>query len=164
MKLPRSITTLLAFSLLFATTAPVAALADSRGMELFLNQSDLSWGPAPAGLPTGAKVSVLLGDPGKPGHFVLRLMTPANYKIPPHFHSQAEALTVISGALYLGDGEKWDTGKAHALQVGGFHYLPARASHFAFTETPTIVEIHGDGPFDIIYIHSEDDPRKTPVR
>lgn len=139
--------------------APAGALAADAD-QVFVNSNDLKWGDAPPTVPKGAKIAVLYGDPGKTGPFVLRLMVPAGYKIPPHWHSQTENLTIVSGALYLGDGDKMDTAHAHALKVGGYHYLPAKAHHFAFTKVATVVQVHGDGPFDINYVNEKDDPQK----
>jgi hypothetical protein len=162
MKYSRSIFMLFALFISLPVTSSLAVMADdSMGKELFINSSDLRWDNAPPSMPMGAKVSVLLGDPHKSGPFVMRMMTPANYTIPPHFHSQAETLTIISGTVYLGDDDKFDPTMAHALYVGGFHYLPAKAHHFAFTRAPAIVEIHGHGPFDIIYLNPADDPQKA---
>lgn len=129
----------------------------AAGMEM-TNPGTVKWGEAPSSLPKGAKLAVLYGDPGKDGPFVVRLKTPAGYKVPPHWHSQAENLTVISGTLYLGAGDKMDMGHAHALKTGGFHYLPAKAHHYAFSKTETVVQIHGTGPLDINYLDPKDDP------
>jgi len=112
-------------------------------------------------LPKGAKLAVLYGDPGKPGPFTIRLSAPAGYKIAPHWHTQAEALTVVSGALYLGMGDQAKTSSAHALNAGGFHYLPAKQHHYAFTKSAAEIQISGDGPFDINYINPADNPDKS---
>jgi hypothetical protein len=42
-------------------------------------------------------------------------MVPPGYKIPPHWHTQDESLTVISGTFYFGTGEKVETSRAHTL-------------------------------------------------
>lgn len=152
----RSAVALLAFGAVLASGAGAADNGQS-----FIGPRDMKWGPAPPTLPPGAQVSVLLGDPGKPGAFVLRLMVPGGYRIAPHWHSQDEALTVISGTLYLGMGDKYDPGTARGLAAGGFHYLPARAHHYAFAKKPTVVQINGNGPFDIVYINPADDPQKA---
>jgi hypothetical protein len=135
-----------------------AAAADEP---VLLNQSDLKWGPAPPTLPKGAQLAVLHGDPGKPGPFVMRLKMPAGYKLPPHWHSQAENLTIVSGTFHIGSGDKMDAGGANTMKGGGFHYLPERARHYAFVKEPTIVQVHGDGPFDITYVDPGDDPQKA---
>ena len=121
-------------------------------------------GDAPPSLPKGAKVAVLYGDPSKAGPFCMRLMAPAGYKIPPHWHSQAEALTVISGTFYLGMGDKMDATAAQPLKAGGFHYLPPKEHHFAFSKAASVVQLNGEGPFDITYINAADDPQKATKR
>ena len=152
----RSALALLAFC---AVVATAAAAADNG--QSFIGPKDFKWGPAPPSLPPGAQLSVLQGDPGKPGVFAVRLMVPGGYRIAPHWHSQDEALTVISGTLYLGMGDKYDPGTARGLAAGGFHYLPAKAHHYAFAKKPTVVQINGNGPFDIMYINPADDPQKA---
>src|SRR5690242_11063398 len=109
---------------LFAFCAALATAATSADNAAFIGPKDFKWGPAPPSLPPGAQLSVLQGDPGKSGAFVVRLMVPGGYRIAPHWHSQDESLTVISGALYLGMGDKYDPGTARGLTAGGFHYLP----------------------------------------
>jgi hypothetical protein len=135
--------------------------ADAMNEPMTINSGDIKWGPAPLSLPKGAKAAVLYGDPGKPGPFVMRLSAPTGYKIPPHWHSQDENLTVISGAFYLGSGDKLDVDTAHAVKSGGYHHLPAKAHHYAFAKVPTVVQVNGEGPFDITYINPDDDPRNA---
>ena len=128
--------------------------------QAFVGPKDVKFGPAPPSLPAGAQIAVLKGDPGKPGTFVARLMLPGGYKISPHWHSQDEYLTVISGTLYLGMGDRYEPSTARGLAAGGFHYLPAKAHHYAYAKKPTVVQINGSGPFDITYINPADDPQK----
>jgi quercetin dioxygenase-like cupin family protein len=141
-----------------ATTAFLALPAQAMDEQMLINKEDMKWGDAPPVLPKGAKLAVLNGDPGKPGMFTIRLSAPANYKIAPHWHSQTENLTVISGALYLGVGDKMSPKEARALKAGGYHYLPAKARHFAYTKAPTVIQVSGEGPFDINYINPKDNP------
>jgi Cupin domain len=141
---------------------PIAASAASD--MVVINPGSIKWGDAPPSLPKGAKLAVLYGDPSKAGPFCIRLMAPAGYKIPPHWHSQAEALTVISGTFYLGMGDKMDATAAQPLKAGGFHYLPPKEHHFAFSKASSVVQVNGEGPFDITYINPADDPQKTTKR
>ena len=144
--------------------AALAGPALAQGMsdkEIFINQKDIKWGAAPPSIPKGAKLAVLQGDPGKPVPFVIRLMLPPGYKIPPHAHSQGENLTVISGTFYFGTGDKIEMSKAHALNAGGFHALSAGDHHYAFAKAQTVVQINGMGPFNITYINPDDDPQKA---
>jgi quercetin dioxygenase-like cupin family protein len=136
----------------------LASPARSMDDQVFVNTGDIKWGAAPPVLPKGAKLAVLYGDPGKPGPYVLRLAAPANYRIPPHWHTQTENLTIVSGALYLGMGDKLVAKEAQALKAGGYHYLPAKQHHYAFTRGATVIQVSGEGPFDINYIDPKDNP------
>lgn len=140
--------------------APAVAADPATDMKM-VDPASIKWSDAPPSLPKGAKVAVLHGDPGKSGPFTMRLMMPAGYRIAPHTHTQAESLTVISGAMYFGMGEKAEPSKAHALRAGGFHYVPGKSAHYVFTKVPTVVQGHGEGPFDINYINPVDNPQKT---
>ena len=128
----------------------------------FIIPTDIKWGDAPPTLPKGAKIAVLLGDPGKAEPFVIRMLVPAGgYRIAPHWHTQDEQLTVISGMLYIGLGDKFSKRGAHALPRGGFHFLPGKEHHYAFSNGRTVVQINGNGPFDINYVNPADDPQKA---
>jgi len=153
----------LAAGLLASAAFAAAALAQgTSGGHTFITPTDIKWGDAPPSLPKGAKIAVLQGDPGKAEPFVIRMLVPAGgYKIAPHWHTQDEQLTVISGMLYIGLGDKFSKRAARALPRGGFHFLPGKEHHYAFTTGRTIVQINGNGPFDINYINPADDPQKA---
>jgi quercetin dioxygenase-like cupin family protein len=107
------------------------------------NPDDLKWGDVPPGLPPGAKMAVLAGDPTKKGLFTVRLQAPAGYKVPPHTHPTAENITVISGTFNVGTGDKFDEAAGKALEVGGFVVLPAGMKHYAWSTGDAIIQIHG---------------------
>ena len=125
------------------------------------NPDDLKWGDVPPGLPPGAKMAVLAGDPTKKGPFTVRMQAPAGYKIPPHTHPTAENLTVISGTFNIGTGDRFDEAAGKALEAGGFVVLPAGMKHYAWSTTETVLQIHGKGPFEIKYVNPADDPRNA---
>jgi uncharacterized RmlC-like cupin family protein len=126
-----------------------------------LDAGSLKWGAVPPVLPKGAEMAVLSGDPGKSGPFTVRLKMPPNYKIPAHQHTTHEAVTVISGELRFGMGDRLDESKAQSLGQGGFVDLPAQMNHFAFSETGAVVQINSEGPFAIKYVNPADDPSRT---
>jgi len=127
--------------------------------EAFVNPADIRWAAAPPSLPQGTKIAVLRGDPGKSGPFVIRLMVPPGSKIPPHWHSQDETVTVIAGTVYFGSGDKVETSKAHTLTAGGFHFLAGNDHHYLVAKSRAVVQVNGNGPFDIMYSKSDDDPQ-----
>ena len=147
-----------------ALLASLGAWAADTPGQIYMNPGDMKWGDAPPNLPKGAKITVLSGDPGKDGWFVARLKMPAHYRIPAHWHSQDEDLTVISGTMYLAEGDKLETKHAHGMKAGAYHHLPAKAHHYAYTKAATVVQINGKGPFDINYIDPNDDPMKGAAR
>lgn len=132
-----------------------------RAMDMFPDAKVLKWEAAPPVLPKGAEIAVLSGDPTKDGPYVLRLKLPANYAIPAHHHPTAENVTVLSGSFYAGMGDKMDKTKAAAFEPGGFASLPANMNHFAWAASDTVIQVHGIGPFVVIYANAADDPSKT---
>lgn len=144
----------------------VLSLAPSRAespkdLILLPDNGDAKWGPAPPSLPKGMQLVVLAGDPSKEGPFVLRVMVPPNTVIAPHTHKTAENLTVISGDFYHGHGDKVDKSSGTELHTGGFVYLPAKHSHYLWTENEaTVLQVTGTGPFGVDYINPADDPSK----
>ncbi len=122
----------------------------------------LKWGPAPPALPKGSEIAVLSGDPGKEGMpFVIRARMPAGYRIAPHTHPTDEHVTVISGTFNIGMGEKFDEAKSAAVKAGGFAVAQKGMAHYAWFSEPTVIQVHGVGPFGITYVNPADDPRKS---
>lgn len=119
----------------------------------------VKWGPAPPFFPAGAQFAVVQGDPASSGEYTVRLRMPAGYVIAPHWHPTDEHVTVLSGALLLGMGDQADREKASRVAAGGFITAPANAHHFAIAAVPSVVQVHGMGPFAITYVRAADDPR-----
>jgi quercetin dioxygenase-like cupin family protein len=111
-------------------------------------------------LPPGAKIAVLEGDPKAEGFFTFRAKLPAGYRIPPHWHPTPERLTVLSGTLHIGPGEKIDEKSAAKLPVGSYTVMPKGVRHFAYTEGATEIQVSSIGPWGITYVNPADDPRK----
>lgn len=135
-----------------------AAMAENH---VTLNQAEMQWGDAPAAFPAGAKFAVLQGDPSKKGVYTVRLMVPDGYKIPPHTHPTTENVTVVSGAMNFGMGGTFDESAGKKIEAGGFASMPAKMKHFAWATGETVVQVHGDGPFQIDYVNPADDPRNA---
>ena len=121
--------------------------------------ADVKWGPAPPFFPKGAQFAVMQGDPSKEGVYTVRLQMPAGYFIAPHYHPTDEEVTVLSGALRLGMGDMEDSTKAVTLKGGGYVTAGANMHHYARATEPTILQVHGMGPFAITYVNAKDDPR-----
>lgn len=138
---------------------PLALIALPLQGQAVVSGAAVKWSPGPPFLPAGVRFAVLQGDPGASGEFTVRLSMPSGYTIPPHWHPTDENVTVISGALLLGMGDKVDRAGAMRVTAGGFVIAPAKAHHFAMAAEPTVVQLHGTGPFEITYVRPADDPR-----
>ena len=127
---------------------------------VIVSPEDIKWSDGPAVLPAGAKAALLDGDPKKEGVFILRLKLPAGYRIPPHWHPVQERVTIISGKLLVGLGEKFDEGATRALPPGGYYSFPPKTAHFAKAAEETVMQINTAGPWSLNYVDPADDPRK----
>jgi anti-sigma factor ChrR (cupin superfamily) len=92
--------------------------------------------------------------------YVVRAKLPDGYKLPPHWHSSDENVTVLKGTFLIGTGEKFDPSKTEKMPTGSFMRMPKTMRHFAVAKGETIIQLHGIGPFDINYVNPADDPRK----
>jgi quercetin dioxygenase-like cupin family protein len=147
-------------TLLFAAIACLAGPVLGADA-MMMNKDEMKWGDGPPGLPKGAKLAVLYGDPGKAGPFTVRFQMPPGYKIAPHWHSKDESLTILSGTMYMGLGEKVSRSSAHALKPGGYHFLPAKTNHYVYTgKSQAVIQVSGEGPFDVNWVNPADDPQK----
>ena len=123
--------------------------------------AEVKWMDAPPSLPKGAKLAVLVGDPSKPEPFTLRLQMPNGYKIAPHTHPTDEHVTVLSGAMRVGMGAKWDDKALGDFAAGSYANMAASMPHYAITKGTTVVQVHGIGPFVLNYVNPADDPSKA---
>jgi len=160
----KTVSSLIVFAL--SAAAPAVAADATKKTDaakheaMSINAAEIKWGDAPPDIPKGASLAVLHGDPTKKGPFTMRLKMPAGYKIPPHWHSNDEQLTIVSGSFVLHMGDTMDA-PATTLTAGGYHFLPGKMHHAAETKGETIVQIDGTGPFDIHYLNPADNPNKS---
>ena len=148
--------------LIFAAVIAVVGSASAQdSMKVIRVTPDaLAWKDNP-NIPKGAQVAVLQGDPTKAEVVVQRVKFPANYKVPPHTHPYAENVTVISGRVGLGMGEKFDAKEGDMVTGGAFFSQPAKHAHYLWTGSEgAIVQVQFTGPGGINYINPADDPRK----
>ncbi len=119
----------------------------------------IKWGPAPPFIPAGAQLAVLEGNPmAASGDYTIRLKMPDGYRIAPHTHPLRENVSVISGTLKVGMGDKYDDSKMMSFGAGSFAYLDPSMHHYAGASGETVIQIHGQSPVKFNYINAADDP------
>jgi len=121
--------------------------------------SEIASKAGPDSLPPGAQVAVLEGDPAKDGFFTIRLRLPDGYRVAPHWHPKVERLTIISGTVNLGTGDRFDAAATKALPAGTYSSMPPKMTHFAWMTGETVLQLSSIGPWQVIYVDPADDPR-----
>ena len=105
---------------------PVAS-GSAAPLALAASDSALQWGPCPPIFATpGCEIAVLNGDPAKPNADVF-LRVPGGYVIPPHRHTSAERMILVSGQLRV----HYKGAEPTTLNTGHYAYGPAGLPHEA---------------------------------
>ena len=138
--------------------AVVTAPQPSQAQNAF-TPDQVKWGPAPPFIPAGAQIAVLEGNPmATSGDYTIRLKMPDGYRIAPHTHPFRENVTVVSGTLKVGMGDKFDASKMMSFGADSFAYLDPSVHHYAAASGETVIQIHGMSPVKFNYINPADDP------
>lgn len=133
----------------------------ASGEAIVVHAPEIAWSPGPPSLPPGSEFALLEGDPAEAVPLTFRLKFPANYRVPPHWHSVIEHVTVLSGTLHVGMGEEARYSGGVALSAGDFGALPKGMVHSAWTgEDGVVFQLHSVGPWSITYVNPADDPRQ----
>lgn len=121
---------------------------------------NLAWQSFPA-FPPEARLSVVAGDPSRPGLYVVRVKLPGGVKLMPHTHPEDRIYTVVSGVFYIGIGTSFDPDKLRAYPPGAVLVLPANTPHFHWARSGDyMTQVSGVGPLGLKYVREEDDPRQ----
>ena len=131
-----------------SVTAQSEPLANAR-----LAPEELKW---ERGL-TGNMRANLVGDEQKPGMYMYRVRFPANAKVQPHFHPDERIVTVMSGTLYMGYGERFEESEMKALPEGSIWTEPAKQPHFVWAKDGEVViqVTGGNGPSGVTRIEQK---------
>jgi hypothetical protein len=139
--------------------APIVALGAPAANAVELNPAavvyklpdQIKWNPPSA---AGSQNSVLVGDPSKPGlYVVLNKWLKGNHFSRPHFHPNDRFITVIQGTWWVGTGTKFDPANTVPMPAGSF------VTHFG-------KQVHWDGAKDedaVLLIVGEGPATSTPA-
>lgn len=124
MKQPRRVVLLNAMALsLFSSpvfTSEPAIVVDPA-------DASLAWGPCPEFMPAGCEIAVVHGDPAKPNVDIL-FRVPAGAVIPPHKHTSAERMILLSGKLEV----TYEGQETVTIRAGSYAYGPPGLPHDAY--------------------------------
>jgi quercetin dioxygenase-like cupin family protein len=155
MRITPTVTSFAGTCLIALLTVPVC------GSQMFRSdaQGFLRVGPEDFRWSSGAAMEsiVVLGDPSKPGLYVLRNRFPPGVMSRPHFHNQDRYVTVIKGTWWTASGpsaDVFDPSKTVPLKPGSFMFHPAGGHHYdGAKDEEVIVQIIGMGPVTTTEIH-----------
>lgn len=129
---------------LLLSFSPLAQTAE-RPISKTINDKNTSWGPCPEIFPKGCEIGVLQGDP-KNKNTDIFFRVPGKYDIPPHSHTSAEHMILVSGRMEV----KYKDEKPITLKQGSFAYGPAEHPHQAkcISKENCVLFISFDDPVD----------------
>ncbi|MDJ0633002.1 MAG: cupin domain-containing protein [Xenococcaceae cyanobacterium MO_188.B29] len=122
-----------------------SALAVENTQSAIADPSTLTWQPL-AGIPEGAEVAVLSGNPATSASEVM-IRLPAGYLFPHHSHSSREILFWSEGEFtYIADD-----GSKQTLAPDSYLNLPSGTKHSVVCgQEPCLVYARYDRPFDLL--------------
>jgi hypothetical protein len=105
----------------------------------------IPWQPV---TPAGNQNAVLVGDPDKPGFYIVLTKWLAGIHFSrPHFHPNDRFITVIKGTWWVGTGPKFDTNSTVPLPQGSFAVHYGKQIHYDGAKfEDAILLITGNGP------------------
>ena len=106
----------------------------------------IPWGPVNA---AGAQSAVVVGDPGKPGFYmVYNKWTKGNHFSRPHFHPNDRYIVVLQGTWWVGSGPKFDPDNGTVpMPAGSFVTHYGKQVHWdGAKDEDTVLLIMGEGP------------------
>ncbi len=129
-------------SMLFGLVSVNAAAPDPKVLAYQLPDK-IHW----TGNPGGAQQAIMVGDPSKPGLYVVLTKWTPHHMSRPHFHPNDRFIYVISGTWYVGTGSKYDPDSTTPIPAGSFVTHYGKQIHYDGAKDEEVtLEIVGMGP------------------
>ena len=95
----------------------------------------------------GAAQAILVGDPAKPGLYIVLTKWHAHHMSHPHFHPHDRYITVLSGTWWVGTGTKYDPDSTVPIPAGSFVTHFGKEIHYdGAKDQDVVLQILGEGP------------------
>jgi quercetin dioxygenase-like cupin family protein len=136
-----------ALAIAFAAVPGTASAAELNPAAVAYKLPDqIPWGPVN---PAGAQQAVVLGDPTKPGFYmVYTKWTKGNHFSRPHFHPNDRYIVVLQGTWWVGSGPNFDPANGTVpMPAGSFVTHYAKQVHWdGAKDEDAVLLIMGEGP------------------
>lgn len=97
--------------------------------------------------PSGSESAVLVGDPNKPGLYVVLNKWKAHHNSKPHSHPNDRFISVISGTWWVGTGNQYKPETLQPVPAGSFVTHYGKEVHYdGAKDEDNILQIVGIGP------------------
>ena len=106
---------------------------------------------------SGAMNAMLMGDPAKPGPYIVMVKwLPGNFSRP-HFHPNDRFITVLKGVWWVGTGTKFDPSQTVPMPAGSFVTHFGKQIHWdGAKDEEAMLLITGEGPATSTRVPSEE--------
>lgn len=120
-----------------------AADLDPKAITISLPK-DIKWVKNAA---AGSEVATLVGDPSKPGLYIVLQKWLPHHNSRPHFHANDRYITVLSGTWWVNTGPKYDMASAKPVPAGSFVVHYGKEIHYdGAKDEECLLQIVGMGP------------------
>ncbi|HUO22084.1 MAG TPA: cupin domain-containing protein [Caulobacteraceae bacterium] len=140
-----------------AASDPNKAYFPDPGHVPFILPQDIPW----TGTPGKEQQFKMVGDPSKPGPYVLLLKWwPGNFSRP-HFHGMPRFITVISGTWWVSTSNHFDPDKTYPFGPGTISQDVIDTVHWDGAKAggdPVVLEIVGEGPVPNVNVDEDGKP------
>jgi len=147
MKAAKGVWRYLALPISFAAMLSISSAAELNSAAVVYKLPDqIPWGPVNA---AGAQVAVVVGDPAKPGFYmVYNKWTKGNHFSRPHFHPNDRYIVVLQGTWWVGSGPKFDPENGTVpMPPGSFVTHYGKQVHWdGAKDEDAVLLIMGEGP------------------
>jgi quercetin dioxygenase-like cupin family protein len=142
-RIPTRIVLVVAAATVFAGLFPTRAAEPDAKVLAYKLPNQIHW----TGNPGGAQQAVLVGDPSKPGLYIVLTKWTPHHMSHPHFHPNDRFITVLSGTWYVGTGSKYDPDSTTPIPAGSFVTHYGKQIHYDGAKDEEVtLEIVGMGP------------------
>ncbi|NMF86499.1 cupin domain-containing protein [Nodosilinea sp. P-1105] len=140
-------TVILSFITLAIVGSCALAVAPDNAILWPVDDPQLEWGACPDFFPEGCELAVLQGDPEENNSDIF-FKVPPNSELPPHYHTSAERMALVSGNLQLTFAGQ----DLMEIEPGNYIYGPAELAHEGFCAPgdPCVLFIAFELPIDAI--------------
>jgi len=132
-----------ALALAVGVAAAGAGELDPKSV-IFKLPDEIPWKASASG---GSESAVLVGDPAKPGLYVVLTKWKANNNSRPHSHPNDRFITVLSGTWWVNTGSNYDPAGMRPIPAGSFVTHFGKEVHYdGARDGDVILQIVGIGP------------------